>query len=311
MQAAQCSMAEVQQATAPPWLGRSRWTLLCDVTVGCDLAVDRLWQLTALLVGYFRPGVVRARLERLRSLGHIVAVPSTAQILVAGRDQMMLGASEETKIFYRSQRIPWYFHNLRRFLADPATMLDPVGLFAPREAIVRHVLQTFHRHPVYDWVLLRGFEQGIEEMQRQIEQIQAGTHPHQRALLSLVEDGSYHARLRKDLEAFLVDPLIAARPIPAGLVDDPYLMLAMDQFKDLRGFTDYASRLSATPVTAVMAWLQVGWNESLGSLLRVKLGPNRVKVECCDTHIVACYLTSPPTVRVPQQQTNPNPPQGA
>ena len=41
---------------------------------------------------------------------------------------MMLGATEETRIFYRAQGIPWVFHNLRRFLSGPATMLDPVGL---------------------------------------------------------------------------------------------------------------------------------------------------------------------------------------
>ena len=57
-------------------------------------------------------------------------------------------------MFYRSQGIPWIFHNLRRFLAGPATMLDPVGLFSPRDTIVHHVLQTFHRHPVYDLALL-------------------------------------------------------------------------------------------------------------------------------------------------------------
>ena len=87
------------------------------------------------------------------------------------------------------------FHNLRRFISGPATMLDPIGLFSPRDAIVEHVLQTFHRHPLYDLVLLRAHEGGLEEMARQAQQVAAGTHPHQRALTSLIEDGSYHARL--------------------------------------------------------------------------------------------------------------------
>ena len=76
------------------------------------------------------------RLERLRALGHIDATPTIAQLLVAGRDQMMVSAAEETKLFYRSQGIPWVFHNLRRFISGPATMLDPIGLFAPRDTIV-------------------------------------------------------------------------------------------------------------------------------------------------------------------------------
>ena len=77
----------------------------------------------------------------------------------------------------------------------------------------------------------------------QARQIVDGTHPHQRALASLIEDGAYHARLPRDIAAFQADPHEPARPIPPGLVDEPDLMLAMDQFKDVRGFARYASRL--------------------------------------------------------------------
>jgi hypothetical protein len=284
---ASVSMAEIQSATPPPWKGRSRWALFGDIVGGWRQGWDRLRQLVGLIAGYVRPAVVRARLERLRALGHIEAVPSSAQLLVAGRDQMMLGASEETKIFYRSQGIPWVFHNLRRFLSGPATMLDPVGLFSPRDAIVHHVLQTFHRHPVYDLVLLRGFPDGLDEMERQAEQIRAGTHPHQRALASLIEDGSYHARLLEDVRAFRADPFVAPRPIPPGLVPDPWLMLAMDQFKDLRGFTSYAARLAPVRLpAAIHAWLGVAWNETLGGLLRLRVGPKCIRPECCDPEIL-------------------------
>jgi hypothetical protein len=284
------SMAEIQGATPPAWRGRPWWSLLADVLGGwCHRRQmkDRVGQLAGFVAALFRPRLVRARLERLRALGHVEAVPNTAQLLLAARDQMMLGASEETKLFYRSQGIPWVFHNLRRFLSGPATMLDPIGLFSPRDALVHHVLQTFHRHPVYDLVLLRGFPDGLEQMERQAEQMRAGTHPHQRALASLIEDGSYHARLVGDVRAFRADPSIPARPLPAGLVDDPDLMLAMDQFKDLRGFTNYAARLHASMPAAVGAWLLVAWNETLGAALRVKLGRGRLRVECCDPDVVA------------------------
>jgi hypothetical protein len=287
-------MAEVQQATPPPWLGRSRWALLWDVSGGWAFTRARVPQLLALFAAYLHPQWVRARLERLRALGHISAVPTTAQILMAGRDQMMLGASEETKIFYKSQGIPWLFHNLRRFLSGPATMLDPVGLFSPRDTIIEHVLQTFHRHPLYDLVLLRGFPRGVEEMERQAEQIRAGIHPRQRALASLIEDGAYHWRLLDDVRAFQADPFIVARPIPEGLLEDRYLMLAMDQFKDLRGFTNYAARLDATPSAAILAWLQVAWNATLGGLLHLRTGPTRVKVPCCDAAIAARHLAQAP-----------------
>jgi hypothetical protein len=281
------SMAEMQGATPPAWRGRSRWSLLRDVLGGWRQARDRVAQLAGLLVAFVRPGLVRARLERLRALGHIDVVPTTAQILVAARDQMFMGAVKETEMFYRAQGIPWVFHNLRRFLSGPATVLDPAGLFSPRDTIVHHVLQTFHRHPVYDLVLLRGFDDGVDEMRRQAAAIAAGTHPHQRALASLIEDGSYHRRLVDEVALFEADPFVAARPIPAGLVDDPTLMLAMEQFKDLRGFTSYAARLPVGALAAARAWLGVAWNGTLGGLLHLKVGPRTVRVDCCDPELVA------------------------
>lgn len=293
-------MAANQGATPPAWLDRPRWRLFRDVVGGLRQNWDKLRQLVALIVAYFRPGLVRRRLERLRALGHVDATATIAQLLVAGRDQMMVSAAEETKIFYRSQGIPWVFHNLRRFISGPATMLDPIGLFAPRDALIHHVLQTFHRHPLYDLVLLRAHEGGVEAMAAQARQILEGTHPHQRALASLIEDGAYHPRLPRDIAAFQADPHEPARPIPAGLVRGADLMLAMDQFKDVGGFVRYASRLRVGTGAAIAAWLAAGWDETLGAVLRRKLGPRQVRVEACDPELVARHgvsaaTTSPPT----------------
>lgn len=281
------SMAEIQGATPPPWLGRSRSRLLADVIGGVRHNWDKLRQLASLLIAYLRPSVVRARLERLRALGHVDALPSLAQLLVAGRDQMIVSAAAETKLFYESQHIPWVFHNLRRFLAGPATMLDPIGLFAPRDALIHHVLQTFHRHPVYDLVLLRAHADGVAEMARQAQQINDGSHPHQRALTSLIEDGSYHPRLPRDIAEFEADPHVAARLIPSGLVHDPHLMLAMDQFKDVRGYARYASRLNVGLPGAIWAWLVAGFDEALAGVIGRRLGPTRISVEACDPDILA------------------------
>ena len=280
-------MADVQGATMPGWRGRTRRRLLADVIGGLRQNWDKLVQLIGLVVAYVWPPIVRRRLERLRALGHIDVVPTTAQLLVAGRDQMMVSAVEETKVFYASQAIPWVFHNVRRFVSGPATVLDPIGLFSPRDAIIHHVLQTFHRHPIYDLVLLRAHERGVEEMGAQADQILAGTHRHQRALTSLIEDGAYHPRLPTDIAAFVADPHVAARPIPPGLVSEPNLMLAMDQFKDVGGFARYAARLDVGMGAAIAAWLTAGYDETLGGLVGRKLGPRRVRVEACDPDIVA------------------------
>ena len=282
-------MAEAQGATPPAWLGRPRWRLLTDAIGGGRQNWDKLRQFVSLLVAYFRPALIRRRLQRLRALGHVDAEPTIAQLLVAGRDQMMVSAAEETKLFYRSQGIPWVFHNVRRFISGPATMADPIGLFSPRDALVHHVLQTFHRHPVYDLVLLRAHEGGVEAMAAQAAQIVAGKHRHQRALASLIEDGSYHARLPRDIAAFAADPQLTARPIPPGLVNDPHMMMAMDQFKDVRGFARYASRLRVGMPAAIAAWLTVAYDETIGSLLGRKLGPRHIDVAAVDPDIAARY----------------------
>jgi hypothetical protein len=252
--------------------------------------VDKVVQLVVLAAGFLWPRLVRRRLRRLRELGHIDVEPTLAQMLVAARDQMMVSASEETKIFYRSQGIPWIFHNLRRFLSGPATMMDPMGLFSGRDSIVHHVLQTFHRHPVYDLALLRAYDHGLEEMERQAGEILAGTHPHQRALTSLIEDGSYHARLPAEIAAFRANPHAPARPVPEGLVSDRHMMLGMDQFKDIRGFASYAARLDVRMTDAVLAWLLVAFDETLGSLLGVKLGPTRVRTDACESALVERWV---------------------
>jgi hypothetical protein len=299
------SMAERQGATPPAWLGRSRLTLLRDVIGGARQNLDKLWQLASLVTAFFRPRLVRRRLERLRALGHVDAVPTVGQLLVAGRDQMMVGAARETKIFYRAQGIPWIFHNARRFLSGPATMLDPIGFFSPREAIVEHVLQTFHRHPVYDLVLLRAHDGGVEALEREARQVLDGTHPHQRALTSLVEDGSYHARLPADIATFEEATRAPARPIPPDLVDDPELMLAMDQFKDVAGFVRYASRLRVGFADGVRAWLAVGFDETIGALVRVKIGRRVVEHAACDPELVTRHLgpldQSRPADQLPSQ----------
>src|SRR4051794_22171250 len=100
------SMSEIQGATPPAWLGRGRVGLLADVVGGFRQNADKLAHVASMMLAMLRPRQVRARLERLRALGHIDVVPSLPQLLVAARDQMMVSASEETKLFYKSQGIP-------------------------------------------------------------------------------------------------------------------------------------------------------------------------------------------------------------
>src|SRR5262249_1129844 len=143
----------------------------------------------------------------------------------------------------------------------------------------------------YDLVFLRAHEGGVEAMAEQSEQILAGTHLHQRALTSLIEDGSYHARLAREIAEFRENPHVPARPLPPGLLDDPYLMLAMDQFKDFRGYARSPSRLHVGFFKAMGAWLLVAYDESIGYLFGATLGSKRVRVEACDPDLQTHWLS--------------------
>ena len=283
-------MNERQGNTPPRWLGRSAGSLFLDVIGGWRQNIDKLVEVSRMLTAMIRPSLVRKRLTRLKELGHCDAVPTMSQLLVASRDQLSFSLGADTKEFYRSQGIPWGFHNFRRFVAYPTTMMDPVGLFSSRDTIIQHVLQTFHRHATYDLVLLRGHENGLKEMKRQLDQVSAGDHLHQRSLDSLVEDGSYHARLQHDVSEFIENPLVPARALPENLVDNQYLMLAMDQFKDVRGYTSYASRLSVGVLDVLKAFIQVAFNETVGEVFSVTVGPKHVSLHACDAELVEKHI---------------------
>jgi len=299
-------MNQVQGNTPPTWLGRPWWALFWDVIVGWRQNFHKGLEVGRMLLTALRPAQVRARVERLQSLGHCEEMPTMAQLLVASRDQLSFSLGADTREFYQSQGIPWGYHNFRRFVAYPTTMMDPVGLFSSRDTIIQHVLQTFHRHATYDLVLLRAHEHGLEAMQVQLQQLAEGTHLHQRSLDSLVEDGSYHDRLRRDVPEFIQNPHIEARPIPDGLVGNPHLMLAMDQFKDFRGYTNYAARLNVGIGDVLKAFVLIAFNETIGEVFQTKLGPKTLQVEACDAELIDRHLPQRPVDCPPSQIPSPS-----
>ena len=97
--------------------------------------------------------------------------------------------------YYAQQGISFGFHQLLRVLDDPVSMIDPTGFLSERDTIVGHVMQVVHLNPIYDLQLLQMFADGLDELERQVEAMVAGTHPRQRTIGAIVEDPDYHARL--------------------------------------------------------------------------------------------------------------------
>ena len=69
-------------------------------------------------------------------------------------------------------------------------------------------------------------------------------------------------------------------------------MLAMDQFKDVRGYTNYASRLPVGVVDVLKALGWVAFNETIGESMGVKIGPQTLVIEACDPALVERHFGS-------------------
>ncbi len=88
------------------------------------------------------------------------------------------------------------------------------------------------------------FPDGLEDFERQVEAMVAGTHPRHRSINAIVEDADYHRRLLDYVRRFRADP---NTPPPVRqeqtLRRDPAFAAVEVQFATLPGFIEYCNRL--------------------------------------------------------------------
>jgi hypothetical protein len=151
------------------------------------------------------------------------------------------------RAYYDSRGIDFTFHQVLRFLDDPVSIIDPVGLLSDRDVIIGHLMQVVHANPSYDLQLLEMFDDGLDELERQVDAMVAGTHPRAGTISAIVEDPSYHARLLGFVRSFRQN-----RQAPAPIRDhqearsDPSFVLAEKTFGELPSAMRYMSRLPRT-----------------------------------------------------------------
>ena len=184
------------------------------------------------------------RLATLERKGYVAQRPTRAQILFGGFDMLRFVIEPAARDYYRQKGISFGFHQLLRVLDDPVSMIDPTGFLSERDTIVGHVMQVVHLNPVYDLQLIQMFDDGLEDFERQVEQMVAGTHPRARTIGAIVEDPGYHARLLDYVRRFRADPLT---PPPVReeqtLRADPHFAAAERTFATLPGYIDYCNKL--------------------------------------------------------------------
>jgi hypothetical protein len=210
---------------------------------------QRLQETAALQIS---PGELQRRLTQLQARGLCGRAPSRLQLTLGGIDLLRFFIVPGAKDFYELQGIDFRFHQVLRFLDDPVSLVDPVGLFSQRDVIIGHLMQVVHLDPVYDLQLLQMFHDGLDELESQLVAMADGTHPRAKTIGAIIEDPSYHARLLDYVRRFRVDPNTPTMKRPdGGLRKDPWFRLAEAQMATLPAFLRYAARLPTSGIAFV------------------------------------------------------------
>jgi hypothetical protein len=193
---------------------------------------------------------VRAKLRKLRDLGHVEQVPTPIQLAVGAADMMRFFINPAAADYYESQGIDYSFHIALRFLDDPSSLADPVGFFSTRDAIIGHLMQVVHANPVYDLQLLSAFDDGLDELQEQIQELLDGTHPRAESIGAIIEEADYHARLLAFVGTWRRDPHAPA-PLRSNVAANPAFSEMERTFGSLTTAMRYFCRLPSTPLGAL------------------------------------------------------------
>jgi hypothetical protein len=165
----------------------------------------KIARLARALAGYARTHELDRRLARLAEQGQIRAIPSRIQLIVGSADMLRFWISPAAAEYYRDQGIDYGFHQLLRLLEEPASLIDPVGFFTTRDGVIGHLMQVVHANPVYDLQLLEMFDDGLDQLERQIGEVLDGSHPRAGAIGAIVEEPGYHAQLLAFVRAWRKD----------------------------------------------------------------------------------------------------------
>lgn len=234
----------------------SSMQLLASALGSPSSMAGKLGRFAALLSGYARPRQLDERLARLHSLGLIDAIPTKIQLILGSRDMFRFWVVPASAQYYEHQNINFTFHQLLRILDEPASLADPVGFFSTRDAIIGHLMQVVHANPRYDLELLTMHEDGLIELERQIEQMIAGTHPRAAAIAAIIEEPDYHERLLDYTRRFREDPAAAA-PLRSNVSGSEYFQKLEKTFGSLRTAMRYFCRLPSEPLAAARHALSV------------------------------------------------------
>jgi hypothetical protein len=148
----------------------------------------------------------RRRLEYLLNQQIIERIPTEWQIWLGAYDMMVGYIIPSNTEFYQHYQQNQYWLQFLRLLDEPSSMMDPTGLAASRDMIILHILHVVHVSAGYDVALLHMFPDGINELERHLQDYADGKHPRQEAIAAVLEQPDYPERLLQALQLYKSDP---------------------------------------------------------------------------------------------------------
>ncbi len=211
----------------------------------------KLRHLARALGAYADASALDARLARLEALGYLERTPTRLQLVVGSIDMLRFWISPAAADYYASKGIDYTFHQVLRFLEEPASMVDPTGFLSARDTIIGHLMQVVHANPAYDLQLLESHEDGLAELEAQVVAMLEGTHPRAASIGAVVEEPDYHARLLGFVREYRRCP-DADAPLRDNIEKDPRWREIERTFGTLPRAMGYFASLPSTPLGA--AW---------------------------------------------------------
>jgi hypothetical protein len=236
-------------------LSQPPWALLAQALGGPAAARAKVRRFVASLAAYLDGDGLSRRLERLRALGYIERVPSRLQLALGAADMLRFWIVPAAEDYYRQKGIDFRFHQLLRFLDDPASLVDPIGLLSQAEVIIGHLMQVVHANPRYDLELLESWDDGLARLEAELTSMLDGTHPRAASIGAIVEEPEYHARLLDYVRAYRRDHTAPA-PLRENIASGKF---AVEEriFGSLPSAFRYFARLPDSPGRALRHLVQV------------------------------------------------------
>ena len=246
------------------------WKLLADALGPPDAWLGKGQRFASLLAAYGKGDEIDRRMDRLRACGVIADIPTRVQLVVGAIDMLRFWISPAAADYYRSQGISYTFHQVLRFLDEPASLADPIGLLSSADGIIGHLMQVVHANPLYDVQLLQMFADGLDELERQLVEMTEGRHPRQRSIGAIVEEADYHPRLLQWLRAYRRDPQVPP-PLRSNIAAQADYQRLETVFGAMTTTFRYFCRLPKEPVQVLLHLRRVKsfpwdlWEERAGA----------------------------------------------